>query len=137
MKSLILRTATQLLLPLLLLFSVFVMLRGHNAPGGGFAGGLVAASAWALYLFSFSLEEARDLLIIEPRSLVSVGLLVALSSAMLSVVLGLPLMTGLWISLPVPMLGKVDVGTPLIFDFGVYLVVIGVTITILMTLAEE
>lgn len=137
MKSLILATATRFLIPLLLLFSVFLLLRGHNAPGGGFAGGLVAAGAWALYSIAHGAAEARLQLIVQPRILIGGGLLLAVASGLLAVFRDLPFMTGQWTTLSLPLLRNVAVGTPLLFDVGVYMVVVGVTITILMTLAEE
>lgn len=133
--SLILSTAIRYMLPLMIVFSVFVLLRGHNEPGGGFVGGLVAAAAFALYSFTNSLDEVRRALRVEPRTLIAVGLLVAVSSAALSLFFGMPFMTGLWYSDPLPVIGKV--GTPFIFDVGVYLVVIGVTLLIIFSLTEE
>jgi multicomponent Na+:H+ antiporter subunit B len=135
MKSLILSTATRYLLPLLLLFSIFLLLRGHNEPGGGFVGGLVAAAAFALYAIAYDVPQARRALGIDPRTLMAVGLLAAAGSGGLSLVAGKPFMTGLWSAQEVPVLGKV--GTPLLFDSGVYLVVIGVVLMIIFTLAEE
>lgn len=135
MTSLILSTATRYILPLLLLFSVFLLLRGHNEPGGGFVGGLVAAAAFALYAIAYDVATARRVLGIDTITLISLGLLVALGSGVFSLVAGLPFMTGLWSEYAVPILGKV--GTPLLFDIGVYLVVIGVTLTIIFALAEE
>ena len=137
MNSIILSTATRFLLPLLLLFSVFLLLRGHNAPGGGFAGGLVVAGAWTLYAIAQGLDDARRLLGVEPRKLITAGLLVAIGSAMFGPLAGEPFMTGQWWELSLPILKEVHLGTPLLFDVGVYLVVIGVTITVLMTLIEE
>lgn len=137
MKSLILRTATGLLLPLLLLFSLFLLVRGHNEPGGGFSGGLVAAAAFALHRFAFSADEAARILPVDPRSLIGVGLLVALASGSLAILSGRPLMTGLWGQVFVPGVGDLDLGTPLLFDVGVYLAVVGVTLSIIMPLAEE
>ncbi len=134
MTSLILSTATRYILPLLLLFSVFLLLRGHNEPGGGFVGGLVAAAAFALYVIAFDVATARRTLGIDPRILIGLGLLVALGSGVISLFAGQPFMTGLWSGYTVPLLGKV--GTPLFFDIGVYLVVIGVTLTIIFALAE-
>jgi len=134
MKSLILSTATRYLLALLLLFSFFLLLKGHNSPGGGFVGGLVAASAFVLYAFAFDVTNARQALRIDPRVFIGVGLLTAVSSALLSLFLNLPLMTGLWLKEPLPVLGKV--GTPVIFDIGVYMLVLGVTLTIIFSLAE-
>lgn len=135
MTSLILNTATRYLLPLLLLLSVYLLLRGHNEPGGGFVGGLVAASAFSLYMIAFGVEESRRTLHVEPRLLIAVGLLTALCSGFLSVALGRPFMTGIWLEPVFPVIGKV--GTPLLFDVGVYLLVIGVALMIVFSVAEE
>ncbi|HMN02746.1 MAG TPA: MnhB domain-containing protein, partial [Geobacter anodireducens] len=66
MQSLFLATAVRLLLPLLLLFSLFLLLRGHNEPGGGFVGGLVAAAAFALHALAHGVAAARRVLRVEP-----------------------------------------------------------------------
>jgi multicomponent Na+:H+ antiporter subunit B len=135
-KSIILGTATRLLMPMILLFSIFLLLRGHHLPGGGFVGGLVAASAFALYSFSFSPREARLLLRIDPRSLIGMGLLLALASASLSLGRGQPFLTGQWKTFSVPQLGSFKFGTPLLFDFGIYLVVMGAILAIILSMAE-
>ena len=135
-RSLILMTATRYLVPIMLMFAVFVLLRGHNEPGGGFVGGLLAASAIALYIFAFGIRQAERLLRVKPLTLIGIGLALALGSALVApIFLGLPLMTGLWSTFEVPGIGKL--GTPLFFDIGVMLVVIGVTLLIVFTLAEE
>ena len=134
MSSLILSTATRLLLPLLLIFSIFLLLRGHNEPGGGFVGGLVAAAAFALYMIATDVANVKRILRIEPRTLIGIGLLICLISGLISLFRGLPFMTGLWIKTALPVIGKV--GTPLLFDTGVYLVVLGITLTIILSLAE-
>lgn len=135
MNSLILATATRAIVPLLLLFSVFLLLRGHNEPGGGFVGGLVAASTYALYAFSQGMKEARQALFVDPTILIALGLAIAVGSAVFPLAKGLPLMTGLWREQPIPILGKL--GTPFVFDVGVYFVVIGVVLTIIIPLAED
>jgi multicomponent Na+:H+ antiporter subunit B len=135
MGSLILTTAVRLILPLMLLFSIFVLLRGHNEPGGGFIGGLVAAAAYALYGFAFGPAEVRRSLLVNPRLLIGVGLTVAVSSALLSFITGQPFMTGLWYENEIPVIGKL--GTPLLFDVGVYTVVLGITLLIVFSLQEE
>ena len=137
MNSLILRTATGFLLPLMVLFSVFLLLRGHNEPGGGFVGGLVAAAGFALHAIAYQAEDTLKLLRVRPSQLIAAGLLAAAGSGLVSILCGKPFMTGLWIKVRVWGLGKVEVGTPLLFDFGVYLVVIGVTLGILLSLVEE
>ena len=135
MPSLILRTTTRLLLPLLLVFSVFLLLRGHNAPGGGFVGGLVAATAIALYALAYGIDAARQAGGVDPKRLAAGGLLVALASGCVALVAARPFMTGLWIAGAWPVVGKI--GTPVVFDGGVYLLVAGITLTIVFALMEE
>jgi multicomponent Na+:H+ antiporter subunit B len=135
MYSLILSTATRAIMPLMLVFSLFMLLRGHNEPGGGFVGGLVAATAFSLYALAYGVERARGTLRLDPRLLIAAGLLVACLSALLALPLGLPVMTAAWAPEPVVVVGKV--GTPILFDVGVYLIVLGVTLTMIFGLAEE
>jgi multicomponent Na+:H+ antiporter subunit B len=137
MTSVILRTAIVALEPLLLIFSLFLMLAGHNAPGGGFVGGLVAAAAFSLHALAYDATQARALLRVDPRSLVGMGLLLGVTAMLLPLGLGLPLFTGLWTDLWIPGFGEVAVGTPLLFDAGVYLLVAGVGVLMVLTLAEE
>ena len=135
MTSPILQTATRFLMPLLLLFAVFLLLRGHNEPGGGFVGGLVVASAFVLYTIAYGVSASRRALLLDPSTLLGVGLLVAAGSGMPAVLFGLPFMTAAWV-----MAGEgpltFAVGTPLVFDLGVFLAVIGVVLTIVFTLAD-
>lgn len=135
MHSVILATAIRLLLPLMLLFSLFLLLRGHNEPGGGFVGGLVVAAAFALYTLAHGAHEGRRMLRIDPLRLVAIGLLIALTSGLLPLLIGLPFLTGLWSSLPAPVIGHA--GTPLLFDLGVYLLVAGIALLIIFSLMEE
>jgi multicomponent Na+:H+ antiporter subunit B len=135
-NSLILATAARYLLPLLLLFSVFLLLRGHNAPGGGFAGGLVAAAAFALYGVAHGTPQTRRTLAIAPRTLIGAGLLVACSAGMLSLARGLPFLTGLWMYVDLPGIARLELGTPVLFDLGVYMAVLGVALMIILSLAE-
>lgn len=135
MGSIILHLAARYLMPLLMVFSVFLLIRGHNEIGGGFAGGLVAAVAFILFAIANNVQEARRILRVHPRSLIASGLLVALLSGLIGWLNGNPFLTGLWLKDALPVIGKI--GTPLLFDMGVYLVVIGVTLLIIFTLAEE
>jgi multicomponent Na+:H+ antiporter subunit B len=119
----------------MLLFSLFLLVRGHNEPGGGFVGGLVAATALALVLLAEGLEAARRLLRVDPLAFVAGGLAIALASGLPPLVRGWPYMTGLWLKVPLPVIGKI--GSPVVFDAGVYLVVLGIVLAILFALAEE
>jgi len=137
MNSLILETWTRLLKPMMLLFSVFLLLRGHNEPGGGFVGGLVAATAITLHALAFGLPAARRALRFHPLSVVSTGLLVALASGLVAGFVGMPFMTGLWGTVYLPLLGEFKLGTPLVFDIGVYLLVLGMTLALVFAMMER
>ena len=135
--SVILQTAVKLLVPLMLLFSLFLLERGHSEPGGGFVGGLTAASAFALYALSRGTEEARRALWISPRTLVGAGLACALGSGLLAPLRGEPFLKSLWTEVPLPGGSTFFLGSTLLFDTGVYLVVMGITLLIVLALEEH
>ena len=138
MSSFILRPATEFLFPLMLLFSAFLLLRGHNAPGGGFSGGLVAGAAFVLYAFAFGVDVARRCLGVDPRILTAAGVLIAAFSGVLGWIQGSSFLEGVWwTSLELGPHFKISVGTPLLFDFGVYFTVVGGALVIMFTLMEE
>jgi len=136
MSSLILRAAARVLMPLLLVFATFLLLRGHNEPGGGFVAGLIVSVAFVLRMLAEGPGPARVALLVDPWKLLGVGLLTALCSALIPVALGRPFLTACWTALG-PESWGVLVGTPLLFDLGVCLVVIGVVLTMAFNLAED
>ena len=135
MTSSILQTATRLLMPLLLLFALFLLFRGHNAPGGGFVAGLVVAAAFVLHAMAYGTAASRRALLVSPPLLLPIGLLVALISGLPGVLIGRPFMTGVWTTVGVGP-AAIALGTPLLFDIGVFLAVIGVALTMVFTLAD-
>lgn len=135
MNTIILKEASKVLLPLLLLFSIFILLRGHYLPGGGFVGGLLASIAFILHAFSNGLANTRKLLRIHPGFLMPFGLVISIISGVAPMLVGKPFMTGLWYSEKIDLIGSV--GTALFFDIGVYFVVIGATLTIVFSIAES
>lgn len=135
MISLILTTATKYLLQLLLLFSFFLLIRGHYEPGGGFVGGLVAASAFALYTISNGAMQARKMFPSRPNIMIISGLGIALAGGIIGLLAGDSFLTAVWLDMELPVIGSI--GTPILFDLGVYLVVIGVILTIIFNLAAE
>ena len=136
MNSLILRTVAPVLTALMLLFSIFVLLRGHNEPGGGFIGGLIAASALAIYGIAYGVSAVRRAIYFHPLALAGFGLLIATLSGFLSLFVDMPFMTGLWIY---PSLFGVEVplATVISFDVGVYFVVVGAISSIALALEER
>ncbi|GAB5389041.1 MAG: Na+/H+ antiporter subunit B [Alphaproteobacteria bacterium] len=130
MNSLILRTITPMLVCLTIVFSIFVLLRGHNEPGGGFIGGLMAVGATALYGLAFGPEAVRRAISADPLAVAGTGLFMAIVAGLWSLPFGEPFMTGQWKK-------EWGLSTPLLFDIGVYLVVVGGVSTIALSISEE
>ncbi len=124
MTSIILRTSTRYMFPPLIVFSIYLLLRGHHFPGGGFVGGLFAGSAFTIYALAFTVSDARKALRVDPRDITAVGLAVALLSGIPPLFSNHAFLTGTWWELPLPSGAVLDIGTPLIFDIGVYFVVL-------------
>ena len=135
MNTLIFRTISPLITVVMVAFSIFVMLRGHNEPGGGFIGGLIAAAAIAIYGNANGPGAARQTIKADPLAYAGFGVLLAGASGLLSAFWGMPYLTGLWFFLP---LGSTEIGlsTPLIFDIGVYFTVFG-TISAVALMLED
>ncbi len=137
MGTLILTTATRLLTGLILVFSVYLLFRGHQSPGGGFAGALVAGTAFALFAISEGAPALRRALRIDPRLLTAIGLVTALVAGMTAAFHAKPFLTGIWWGMGTGGDGHGFIGTPVIFDIGVYLTVLGTILTIVLALEEE
>lgn len=137
MRSLILRTATGYLLPLLVLYASYLFVGGHNAPGGGFVGGLMVAAAVSLGMLAFDSTAMESLLPISPQQLIGTGLLMVAAAGLAGPVAGQPFLKGLWTEIAVLGGDALPVGTPLLFDLGIFLGVIGVVLTIVTTLFKD
>lgn len=131
MNSLILSTATRILTPAILILSVVVFFRGHNAPGGGFIGGLLAATAIALTQKAEGIAAARRMLRVRPEAIAATGLAFALVSGLWGGLAVGAFLKGMWPFYPTP------IGSVPLFDLGVYLVVLGTVAAILFALEEE
>ncbi len=136
MRTVIFRTVAPYLTSLMVLFSIFVLLRGHNEPGGGFIGGLIAASAFAVYGIACGVSPVRRALYFHPMALSGFGLLLATLSGLLSLFFDVPFLTGLWTS-PRLFGVELDLSTPLFFDIGVYFVVVGSITSVALALEER
>ncbi len=136
MRTVIFRTIAPYLTALMVLFSIFVLLRGHNEPGGGFIGGLIAASAFAIYGIACGVAAVRRAITFHPMSVSAFGLLIAALSGMPSLFVKQPFMTSQWWY--VHALGvEIPLSTPMIFDIGVYFVVVGSITSIALALEER
>ena len=137
MPSLILKTATRLLVGLILIFSVYLLLRGHNAPGGGFAAALVAGTGFALFAIAEGPAVVRQAIRIAPQKIAMGGLGLALVSGLAAPLVGRPFFTGIWWIWENQQTSKLAIGTPLFFDVGVFFAVLGTILTLILALEEN
>ena len=136
MNSLLFRTMAPLITVIMLVFSAYICLRGHNEPGGGFIGGLIAAAALAIYAMAAGVEAVRQALRVEPLAIAGFGVVIAALSGLASLLTEKPFMSSIW--------WPVDLGdasfylsTPMVFDIGVYCVVLGSIAAIALALEGE
>jgi len=136
LRNIILEKIVSLFMKVMLIFSVYLLLRGHNNPGGGFIGGIIASTGFIFYTIIFGTNSLQKIIKIKPQTFIGIGLFLVLIAAMLPTFFSTEILTGLWIEARIPVLGTLHAGTPLIFDTGVYGVVIGVILTIIISIME-
>lgn len=136
-NDLILQTVTKVAVFIILLFSVAIFLGGHYSPGGGFVGGLMTSAAIVLLLLAYDLKTVGTILPIDYKVVIAVGLLISSLTVTGAIFFNVPLMTHAFGYFHLPLLGKTSLHTAVLFDLGVYLVVVGVTMTIIQTIGED
>jgi multicomponent Na+:H+ antiporter subunit B len=127
MNSAILQIAQRYVRFILLVFAVIALARGHNYPGGGFIAGLLAGLSMVLKGFAYDVEVVAKQMKFSPESFMALGIFLILASTLPSMLDGASFMTGYWLKLELPLLGELKLGTPLVFDIGVFFGVIGIT----------
>jgi multicomponent K+:H+ antiporter subunit A len=133
----ILQSIARLTLHLMLLFSIYLLLRGHNAPGGGFIAGMLTAVAVILQMVAFDVESFKQEVPWNPLRIVMAGLTVSAFTGLGALAFGRPFLTSAFGHFHLPFLGEIELVTAALFDLGVYLVVVGTTLGIIRTIAEE
>ena len=136
-RSVLLEVVVRLIFHALIVLSLYLLLVGHNAPGGGFAGGLVAGMALVARYLAGGRAELGAAAPIDAGRLLGGGLLVATGTALVPLFLGADALTSTWFTLPLGPLGELEIVTSTFFDIGVYLVVIGLVLDVLRSLGAE
>lgn len=136
-NDVILQFTAKIVFFIIFFYAVHIFFAGHYTPGGGFVGGLVTSSAIVLLVIAFDLKTVNSILPINYLYLVAVGLLLALGTAAFSMFVGEPFFTHFFDYFTLPILGKTSLHTAALFDLGVYLVVVGVTMTIIQTIGDD
>lgn len=136
--SFLLRSSIQLVFLLVNIVSVYLLFRGHNLPGGGFIGGLMTGVSFVLLGLSKGWNVLRKQMPVNPLRLAVVGVTIALVSGLLPLLVGQPLLTQYqWHFENLPLLGELHLGTPLVFDIGVFLLVSGMTVKLVTVLIRS
>jgi multicomponent Na+:H+ antiporter subunit B len=136
-NELMLHTLTRVVTFIILAFSVYLFFAGHNNPGGGFIGGLMTASALLLMYLGFDMKSMKKALPFNFTSMIAIGLLIAIATGVSSMLFGYPFLTQFFEYYQIPILGETELTTALPFDLGVYLVVVAIALTIILTIAED
>jgi len=132
----IMQTLTRLLFPLMLMVAVFIFIRGHNLPGGGFIAGLIAAVALIVQYLANGIAWTAERLKVEMHKVIGMGLLIATVTGLVAMGLGYPFLTTTYTYLTWPVVGKFEVASAIAFDLGVFLVVVGSTVMSLVQLGK-
>jgi multicomponent Na+:H+ antiporter subunit B len=136
MNSVILQIASRYVKWVLVFFALIALYRGHNSPGGGFIGGLLVGLSVIFYSFAFDAQKAKNALTLQPEVYIALGLLLIFISILPGLFLKHIFMAGVWTSIPIPFLGYIKLGTPFLFDIGVFFAVVGVTLLFFFTLSS-
>jgi multicomponent K+:H+ antiporter subunit A len=133
---LILKTLSRLLLPLAILISVFIFLRGHNLPGGGFIAGLITAVALILQFIANGVAWVEERLPLNYQRMAGLGVLLAGLTGLGSWAFGRPFLTTAFGHFELPLVGEFELATAMLFDLGVFFTVVGATLLILVNLGR-
>nr|WP_179275277.1 Na+/H+ antiporter subunit A [Rhodococcus sp. 06-1059B-a] len=136
-RSLILEVTTRLIFPTIMVLSVYFFFSGHNAPGGGFAGGLTAGLALVLRYLAGGRYELGEAVPIDAGKILGLGLILASGTAIASMFLGAPALSSATLEVTLPILGDIKLVTALFFDLGVYLIVVGLVLDVLRSLGAR
>jgi multicomponent Na+:H+ antiporter subunit A len=136
-RSIILEVAIRLIFHSIIVVSVYLLFAGHNAPGGGFAGGLVAGLALVARYLAGGRMELGAATPVDAGKVLGAGLLLATGAAAVPLLFGVDALTSTWWEAEVWPFGHVEFVTSTIFDAGVYLVVVGLVLDVLRSLGAE
>lgn len=136
-RSMILEATTRLIFPTMVVLSAYFFFAGHNAPGGGFAGGLTMGLALVLRYLAGGRYELGEALPVEPGKFLGAGLAIASGTAVVSLFLGAPALSSAVFTVTLPVLGEIKLVTALFFDLGIYLIVVGLVLDVLRSLGAR
>ncbi|MBE4907456.1 Na(+)/H(+) antiporter subunit B [Bacillus luteolus] len=136
-NDVILQTMTKILVFIIFAYAINLFLAGHYTAGGGFIGGLMAAGAIVLLLLAFDMKTVRSILPFNFISMTALGLLIAVGTGVGAFLFDVPFLTHTFGYFDLPIIGKTGLATAVLFDIGVFLVVVGIVMVIIQTIGED
>ncbi|MBY7144969.1 Na(+)/H(+) antiporter subunit B [Virgibacillus sp. NKC19-3] len=136
-NNVILRAVTKIVVFIILTLAVFLFLAGHNSPGGGFVGGLVLASAFVLLFIVFDIETIQHAIPFDFKKIAALGAFIAVATGFGSLLFGEPFLSQTFGYFDIPIYGEMELATVTIFEAGVALAVVGVVVTIILSISED
>jgi len=136
-NNLILKSTSSFIIFILLGFAIYLLLAGHNSPGGGFIGGLTTSAAFLLMFMAYGEDTVKKVIPINYLVLIPIGLMLAILTGFGSLLFNVPFLTHTFGSFFIPIFGEVELSTAMLFDLGVYFTVFGTTMTIILTINSD
>lgn len=136
-NDVILRTVTRIVVFIILTLAIYLFLSGHNNPGGGFVGGLVLASAFVLLFLAYDIETIQKGIPFDFKRIAALGAFLAVGSGLGAVFFHVPFLTQTFATFHLPVLGETELTTVTIFEAGVALAVVGVVVTIILSISKD
>ncbi len=136
-NNMMLQVAIRFISLIIFAFSIYLFLAGHNNPGGGFIGGLMTAISLLVLYLAFDMKTIKDVIRLNFTVFIGIGLLFAVGTGIISMLFGYQFLKHFFDTFQLPIFGEVELTTALLFDLGVYLVVVGAALTIILNIAED
>lgn len=136
-NDVILQTVTKISVFIILTMAVYLFISGHNSPGGGFIGGLVLASALVLLFLAFDIESIMERIPLDFTKVAAVGAFIAVATGLGSLFFDVPFLTQSYSYVNLPIFGETGIATVTLFELGVALGVVGVVVTIILSIGED
>ncbi len=136
-NNLILKSTSSIIVFVLLGFAIYLLLAGHNSPGGGFVGGLTTSAAILLMYISYGEKTVNKILPFNFIHFIPLGMLIATLTGLGALLFNVPFLTHTFGMVTLPFVGEIELATAMIFDLGVYFTVLGTTMTIILTISSD
>lgn len=136
-NDVILQSISRIVVFIILTLALYLFFSGHNNPGGGFIGGLVLASSFVLLLLAFDIETVKNGIPVDFKLVGALGVAIVLCTGIGVTLFGQPFLNQSFMHVELPLYGEVELATVTIFETGVALAVVGVVVTIILSISED